>query len=66
MLGLDDILATEQVMVMKKSAIFDEGMQRVSLKNEEEFIFRDDASYNRINTTRQVENDEFYHRRSEA
>jgi len=26
MLGLDDILATEQVMVMKKSAIFDEGM----------------------------------------
>jgi hypothetical protein len=38
----------------------------VTLKNEEDYIFRDDASYSQINMTRQLENDEFYHQRPEA
>ena len=39
-------------MVLKKSALFDEGMMRASLKNEEDYLFRDDASYSQINMTR--------------
>lgn len=48
-------------MVLKKSALFDEGIMRASLKNEEDYVFREDASYSNINMTRQLDTDELYH-----